>query len=147
MNKIISGLIIILVLFASGCTSNYYINEADSNKQPKIQDNDNDLNPAEKTPTTKEVDKYPEIIPEQSANNNNLAEKKYTLGGIDKYQEISSEQPVKITISGVRNKIVVSQNTIVNSIVISGTDIIIILPEGSNPEITDSGIRTTITYS
>ena len=72
--------------------------------------------------------------------------KKITISGIDNIEEISSDVPVDLVISGVRNQITVIKGTKVNSIRVSGVDIVIILPKGSNPEITDSGVRTQIRH-
>jgi len=82
------------------------------------------------------------------ADNNNLIseEETITISGVDKNQEISNNVPIKLVISGVRNTITIKENTQVNEIIVSGTDITIYLPEGNNPKITDSGIRTKISY-
>lgn len=82
------------------------------------------------------------------ARNNTLIsdEKTITISGVDNSQEISNDVPIKLVISGVRNTITIKENTQVTEIIVSGTDIIIYLPEGNNPKITDNGIRTKISY-
>lgn len=72
--------------------------------------------------------------------------KEISISGVDKEQEISSDIPVNLTIRGVRNKVTIKENTSVNKITISGVDITIYLPEGTYPEISDSGVRTKIEY-
>ena len=81
-------------------------------------------------------------------NNDNsiLNEETITISGVDKVQEISNNVPIKLVISGVRNTITIKENTQVNQIIVSGVDITIYLPEGNNPKITDSGVRTKISY-
>jgi hypothetical protein len=81
-------------------------------------------------------------------NNDNLIlnEETITISGVDKVQEISNNAPIKLVISGVRNTITIKENTQVNQIIVSGVDITIYLPEGNNPKITDSGVRTKISY-
>jgi len=125
MNKVISGFMIVLVLLVAGCTTNY-VKDTGSNQPSSIQD---------------------DCFPFCDDDNPQIDEKTFTIGGVDNYQEISSEQPVKIIVSGVRNEVSVSEGTTVNSIIVSGTDITINLPGGSNPKIIDSGVRTTIKYS
>ncbi len=78
--------------------------------------------------------------------NSILDEETITISGVDKIQEISNNAPIKLVISGVRNTITIKENTQVNQIIVSGVDITIYLPEGNNPKITDSGVRTKISY-
>ena len=73
--------------------------------------------------------------------------KKIDLSGKGQIQEISSETPVLLVVSGVNNTITVKEGTSVQEIDISGVDIKIKLPHGATPKITDSGIRTQITYN
>lgn len=88
---------------------------------------------------------------ENSNEDNNYADnldsvKTITISGVDKTQEVFDSAPIRLVISGVRNTITVKENTQVNEIIVSGTDIKIYLPEGNSPKVTDSGIRTEITY-
>lgn len=85
-------------------------------------------------------------IDNENNDNSILNEETISISGIDKIQEISNNAPIKLVISGIRNTITVKKNTQVNQIIVSGIDIIIYLPEGNSPKITDSGIRTKISY-
>ncbi len=77
---------------------------------------------------------------------NSNSVKTITISGVDKSQEISDTTPIKLVISGVRNTITIKENTPIDEIIVSGVDITIYLPQGNNPKITDSGIRTKISY-
>lgn len=72
--------------------------------------------------------------------------KQIIISGVDKTQEISSHIPVDLVISGVGHYITIKEGTEVSSIFMSGIDIVVMLPEGSNPKITDSGVDNQIKY-
>jgi|SRR3989338_9790191 len=120
---------IIILVFVVGCTTNYV---GESNNIPHGQNGE--VNSAEESDTNMPTE------------NDKISEQLYTISGVDEYQEISSEQPIKLVLSGTRNEVSVLDGTQVNSIVVSGIDNKINLPKESNPEITDSGLRTQINY-
>ena len=69
-----------------------------------------------------------------------------TISGVGKVQEVSSDVPIVLVVSGVNNIITIKEGTTVDQLVVSGVDIEINLPKGSQPIIVDSGVRTKIKY-
>ncbi len=70
--------------------------------------------------------------------------KTFHISGIDKEETVSSDVPIILFVSGIRVVVRVEENTVVQELVVSGIDVTVYLPKGSNPEIDDSGIRTRI---
>lgn len=68
------------------------------------------------------------------------------ITGLNQVKEISNENPIAILISGMDNEIKIIKGTEVKTIVISGNRNIILLPEGSSPELIDGGLNNQLKY-
>ena len=69
-----------------------------------------------------------------------------TISGVGQRIEISEVCPVRLAISGVDNEIYIHRGTAVTEIIVSGVRNTIYLPKGVSPRIEKSGVDVNIIY-
>ena len=69
-----------------------------------------------------------------------------TISGVGQRIEISEVCPVRLVISGVDNEIYIHRGTAVTEIIVSGVSNTIYLPRGVSPRIVKSGVEVNIIY-
>lgn len=73
-------------------------------------------------------------------------EEPISISGTNVIRTINSENIVILTISGVNHNIKIAKDTRIKEIIVSGSNIIISIPENQKPKIVDSGTNVNIQY-
>ena len=69
----------------------------------------------------------------------------FSISGVEEYLEVNGTDII-LEVSGINNHVKVSEGSTVSTIVLSGADNVVELPQGLDPVVTKTGVRNTIEY-